>query len=249
MAREFQKTAVSGENCARDTQVVYDRAMTWVDYTDGALRMRATATIPAPLAEALGAVLAGPPDGRTGEGRGAVRFVPLAEGEAVIRRCLRGGVIRHVVRDRYLFVNRPLAEFELHARLYAEGLPVPEPLAVAWLRRGPWYHGALATRRIDGVSLAARFDQGSPPSAEELARVGRAIARLHDAGVEHGDLNAMNILLSARAAYIIDLDKSRRYTILPTARRRANLARLRRSFQKRGLPMDAFEAIARAYSS
>lgn len=211
------------------------------------MRLRATAPIPPPVAAALGAALAGPPDGRAGEGRGAVRFVPLADGEAVIRRCLRGGAVRHVVRDRYLFVNRPRAEFELHAALYAEGLPVPEPLAVAWLRRGPWILGALATRRIDGVSLATRLEIGPPPSADELAAIGRAIRRLHDAGVEHGDLNAMNILIAPGAAYVIDLDKSRRHAVLPAARAHANLERLRRSFAKRGLSAAAFDAIAEAY--
>jgi hypothetical protein len=73
-----------------------------------------------------------------------------------------------------------------------------------------------------------------------LRRVGGAIRRLHDAGVEHPDLQVRNVLLcssSPERIVVIDLDRARfRAAASPTARVRAShLARLVRSAIKEGL--------------
>src|SRR5690349_18128416 len=70
-------------------------------------------------------------------GRGRVRYYRYGAGkEAVVRRCLRGGLVRWFLDDSYLLCNRPLAEFRVHAAAFDLGLPVSEPLGVLWERRG-----------------------------------------------------------------------------------------------------------------
>jgi hypothetical protein len=85
--------------------------------------------------------------------------------------------------------------------------------------------------------------QRSPARRERcllLRRVGGAIRRLHDAGVEHPDLQVRNVLLCSsppERVVVIDLDRARlRAAAPPPARVRAShLGRLVRSAVKEGL--------------
>jgi tRNA A-37 threonylcarbamoyl transferase component Bud32 len=56
--------------------------------------------------------------------------------------------------------------------------------------------------------------------------------RLHEAGVYHADLTMKNILVTADAVYIIDLDKARLRSSRNEHEDVANLARLNRSIVK-----------------
>jgi len=120
-------------------------------------------------------------------GRGRVRFFRYGANEAVVRRCLRGGLVRLLLEDSYLFRNRALAEFRVHAAAFERGLPVPRPLGVAWERRGVCFCGAIATRAFNGVELG---DQIRASGADEnvLREVGKTIRALHDGGLYHADL-------------------------------------------------------------
>jgi 3-deoxy-D-manno-octulosonic acid kinase len=171
------------------------------------------------------------------EGRAEAYAFSLGEGEGVLRRFRRGGFISNFLSEGYLLENRPRQEFDMHRRIYALGLPVPEPLGVAWLRRGPWYMGAIATRRLNGESLDGWL-QGKHSAAERtrfLRGVGETIARFHDAGVYHADLNVRNILLSSGKTYLIDFDRARLWDALTETLRSRSMLRLKRSFEKRGL--------------
>ena len=88
-------------------------------------------------------------------GRGSALFLDTPFGETVLRQYLRGGLPGRFIRDRYLFTgwkrSRPVAEFNMLARLYGEGLPVPRPIAALTRRHGPSYTGSLMTQRIMGV--------------------------------------------------------------------------------------------------
>jgi hypothetical protein len=73
-----------------------------------------------------------------------------------------------------------------------------------------------------------------------LRRVGRAIRRLHDAGVEHPDLQVRNVLLCQdppERIVVIDLDGARFHgaASLSARVRASNLARIVRSAVKEGL--------------
>jgi 3-deoxy-D-manno-octulosonic acid kinase len=174
-----------------------------------------------------------------GGGRGGVTFVRTPVGDCALRHCHRGGAVARLLGDRYVFLGRrrtrAFREFRLLARLLGAGLPVPTPVAARCVRHGIWYRADLLTRRIAGATtLAERLAGDAPGSAALAARVGRAIAGLHAANVWHADLNAGNVLVDADdRPWLIDFDRSRERA---PARgwREANLARLRRSFDKLG---------------
>ena len=123
-----------------------------------------TAWVCAEWADSLGAVLL------SGEGcvaadamgRGGLARFSYPGGTGLVRRYLRGGVIRHFIKDSFLLENRPLRELTVHVHAYRQGLPVPAPLGAVWERRGVWYRGAFATREVEGCNLL-EYIQSAPP--------------------------------------------------------------------------------------
>lgn len=80
--------------------------------------------------------------------------------------------------------------------------------------------------RRDGSDLAA------------LRGIGEQIARMHEAGVAHPDLNLSNLLIEARthAVTIVDFDRARLHPgAVPATVRVANLERLARSAKRLGV--------------
>ena len=175
-------------------------------------------------------------------GRGSAwRIQDELQGETidwVLRNYLRGGMVRHLVHDRYFFSGlektRPWREFMLLQAMRQQGLPVPDVVA-ARIDRGTFsYRGSLLTVTLPGESLTHRVLAGKLDDAVWQA-VGRTIARFHRSGIWHADLNANNILLdfatSEPAVYLIDFDRARQRDISPDWQQ-ANLDRLLRSLEK-----------------
>ena len=181
-------------------------------------------------------------------GRGEVLRLTFSGGKAILRRCRRGGLIRHVLCDTYLFSNRPLREFVVHNYLYENGFAVPEPMGVCWERRGFGFRGAIATREVDQAENLLEYLEHAPDEPDfTLERTGRLIREMHDLGVFHADLQVRNILVAPAHPYIIDFDRARRRRRLSKMARARNLLRLRRSFSKNFLPLRLFAPIARGY--
>lgn len=171
-------------------------------------------------------------------GRGRAAFVETPIGSCVLRHYHRGGLAAKFSSDRYLWTGaartRALREFDLLARLVNAGLPAPHPVAARYVRDGIGYRADLLTRRIaPAQTLAERLAAGrlTPELAHDS---GRTIAAFHDARVWHADLNAHNILVDGNdAVWLIDFDRGR-LRKPDLAWQQANLARLRRSFDKLG---------------
>jgi 3-deoxy-D-manno-octulosonic acid kinase len=116
------------------------------------------------------------------------------------------------------------------------GLPVPRPVAARYSRAGLWYRCDLITERIANAQpLSSALALDAIPESAWRA-VGGAVARLHDAGVDHADLNAHNLLLGPAGVSVIDFDRGR--VRAPGGWRAGNLRRLQRSLAKisGGLP-------------
>lgn len=147
-------------------------------------------------------------------GRGSVFFLDDGAQQLVLRRYRRGGLVARFSRDRYLWLgearNRAFRELRLLGRLLELGLPVPVPVAAAYIRRGLGYQASLVTLRLPGSrSLAAAWLAGDLDEAHWCS-VGRCIRRFHDAGVEHPDLNAHNIMLGQLGeVWLLDFDRAR----------------------------------------
>jgi 3-deoxy-D-manno-octulosonic acid kinase len=185
-------------------------------------------------------------------GRQSAWFVQGDFGHGVLRHYRRGGLAARLSRRHYIWLGesrtRSFMEFRLLESLGAQGLAVPPPLAAAYWRSGLSYECAILVERLPDVRpLALMLDDAGVPLVSAVAA---ALARMHEAGVWHADLNAYNILVDARGhAWIIDFDRGRQRGV--SARARANnMRRLRRSLEKvggaRGLALhDRLEAAYR----
>ncbi len=171
-------------------------------------------------------------------GRGSLGRVELgAAGAAIVRPLVRGGLVGLLVRRRSLDAGRALAELRLCAEAGARGASVLEVLAAVTRRDGVGYTHGLVTREVVGARdllAALRAGEGPRARARALAAAGRAVRRLHDAGVDHVDLNLKNVLLRPDgSALVLDLDRCRLAAGPASERVRVrNLLRLLRSWRK-----------------
>lgn len=111
-------------------------------------------------------------------------------GRAVIAKVRVPKAYRHEVLDARLRAERTRDEASLLLAARAAGVPVP---VVYDVDRAA---AALRLERIEGPALRDVL----PHDADEAAAIrfhdlGRIIARLHDAGLTHGDLTTSNILV------------------------------------------------------
>ncbi len=173
--------------------------------------------------------------GETG-GRGRTYFIRIQGNDWVLRHYRRGGAIAPLLRDRYLWTGlertRAWVEWRLLRELWLRGLPVPRPVAARVSRATLVYRADLITQRLADTRSLADMLKENALAQERWQAIGSCIRRFHEIGVDHGDLNAHNILLTPQDhVYLVDFDKStvRRFT--PTREHR-NLARLRRSLNK-----------------
>jgi tRNA A-37 threonylcarbamoyl transferase component Bud32 len=125
---------------------------------------------------------------------------------------------------------RAKREYELLVHLHSLGLPVPRPLSLE-RRAGGW---EVAMEWIQGAStlterLAARRGDDLPARA-----LGRLLATLQAAGIDHPDLHPGNVLLDDRErVFAIDFHKARRVPRLSAARLEAQLAHLAAGLRER----------------
>jgi len=169
-------------------------------------------------------------------GRGGTSRIPTEQGDLVLRRLRRGGAMRWLGETYFGLHPRPLREFATLLRARRRGLPVPDPVAAVVERRlGIAYRGFLLMRDLGGEPLSALIGREAPPDL--LALLAEEMRRVHDAGLDHPDLNLGNVLwiprsFGSRLAFV-DLDRARLHggPLGVTARRRC-LRRLRRSAAK-----------------
>lgn len=178
-------------------------------------------------------------------GRGRTPSVALDPHTSMVLRHYRhGGLLAPLFGSLFRGPGRPLRELLVCARAEAAGAPVPRVLClVLWPVFGPFWSALIGTREERPASeLLSALQKAGPDEAIRLARAtGRAIRSLHDAGVEHRDLQLHNVLVIDEDAswrvVVVDLDRAVFHAqgLLPTSRRADNLGRLARSAVKNGL--------------
>jgi len=178
--------------------------------------------------------------GRAG-GRGTTAVVDLPDGPRLrVKQMKRGGIAGALWKDRYPGTGRLLDNLRLPIVALERGIPTAAPVALLAVE-GPagLYRAWIAFEELEQTaSLTERFSSSAPPSTGELEAVAALIRRMHDAGIEHRDLNLGNLLLrdpagEAGAVFVIDLDRARAHDgPLPDDLRRRALQRLERSHLK-----------------
>lgn len=157
------------------------------------------------------------------------------ESEWVLRHYYRGGLMEKISKDAYFYTGlkntRAVAELSLLELLYSEGYEVPRPIAANVERSGLYYCADIIIERVEGAQdLVAQLSK-SPMSDLQWQQLGACIAKFHQRGVYHADLNAKNILITPDKFYLIDFDRGEIRN--PNAKwQGANLERLLRSFRK-----------------
>jgi 3-deoxy-D-manno-octulosonic acid kinase len=168
-------------------------------------------------------------------GRGSIHFIEDRGRHWALRRYLRGGTVARLVRERFLYLGeertRPFLELRLLATLLQKGLPVPVPVAAGYRRALITYEAELITERLAGAASLTEMLRAGRMNEARWVAVGKCLRRFHDAGVQHADLAANNIMLGeAGEVWVLDFDRGRLRR--PGPWRERVLKRLARSLAK-----------------
>ena len=170
------------------------------------------------------------------QGRGTTWFVQLPQLEAALRHYRRGGLFGKFVKDQYWFSSwektRSYQEFELLQCLQKANVNVPRPIAARAVKCGFLYRADLLSEKVPNAQDLVDILQNGVLNREIYQEIGKMIRRMHNAGVNHTDLNIHNILIDQyQKVWIIDFDKCG-FATQSDQWQQKNLERLQRSFLK-----------------
>ena len=175
------------------------------------------------------------------QGRGTAWGVRLPGGaiDVVVRHAHRGGELRTIRGDRFVWPGRAPWELETSLRLQEAGVRTPDVVAYALYPAGPGFCRCdVATRRLPPGSEfpTAWADSDDTVKDRLLVAVGELLRDLAAAGAQHADLNAKNLYLARDGgrwhAWVLDVDRMRFRTPRDADVAAQNLARLVRSLKK-----------------
>jgi tRNA A-37 threonylcarbamoyl transferase component Bud32 len=169
--------------------------------------------------------------------------------QLVVRQHVHGGFFGRILgRYRCLFLNPKQAVNELQITLHVlkHGINTVRPAAIRIEKKWALLHRIhyvteLIPQAHNLLEICQDVSCGrlhiSPSQKKTIAvQIGKAIARLHDAGVYHTDLNLKNIMIkaitSSPSVYIIDFKKAKLKDQIKRTEGYANLKRLDRSIRK-----------------
>ena len=168
-------------------------------------------------------------------------------GSVVIKRYMRGGLLRYIVRQKYLRIgaSRSEREFEILEQVRALGIAAPEP--VAWINRGGFlYETWLVTKEVPGHQTLADISlEDEARAADLIPQVVTGIRKLIELGLWHLDLHPGNVLVDeAGHAIFLDFDRAQKFSGKVTELRDRYLCRWRRAVIKHQLPDLLSELVA-----
>lgn len=169
------------------------------------------------------------------QGRGTTWFIQLEATQAALRHYRRGGLLGKLINDHYLYLGdkrvRSFQEFGLLQTLIDNKVNVPRPIAARVIRKGLVYQADLLSEKVPNASDLVDCLTKSVLDKETYYNIGSEIRKMHDAQVNHTDLNIHNILLDAKEqVWLIDFDKC--FQQRGNTWKKSNLERLKRSFIK-----------------
>ena len=165
--------------------------------------------------------------------------LPGAAIDVVVRHAQRGGLLRGVRGDRFVWPGRAPWELETALRLQEAGVRTPDVVAFALYPAGPGLCRCdVATRRLPvGAEFPVSWrDADGAAHDAMLIAVSTLLRDLRAAGARHPDLNAKNLYLAREggrwAAWVLDVDRVRFRAPDGADVGAQNLARLDRSLRK-----------------
>lgn len=125
---------------------------------------------------------------------------------------------RHAILDARLTKQRVLAEARVLSRCSRESVPVPALLGLDWESGWlamEWIDGSTVRSCLDvylrhgeGVQDATTQDQRLKELEGLMGRIGKAVGRLHEVGITHGDLTTSNIMLRTKSRRDVGTESS-----------------------------------------
>ncbi|MFW5915744.1 MAG: lipopolysaccharide kinase InaA family protein [Planctomycetota bacterium] len=166
-----------------------------------------------------------------------------AESALIVRQYAHGGLLAPLFGTAFLSDKQMRGELRIAHHARQRGLSTSRPVALRISRGpGPLRRGYYLTREIPSALNLLEYcnkhgPQIAPPSRFALAKdIGRTIARMHEIGVYHDDLNLKNVLVKTRESppesAIVDFKKARLQQHVPMKDGLPNLRRLDRSILK-----------------
>lgn len=173
-------------------------------------------------------------------GRGSVAIVHLEWiGSVVVKYYTRGGLVRYLVKRRYLRrgKTRCQIEYEVLQKVRDLGVRAPEPIAYAY-RGGLFYKGWLVTKKINEQQTLAQLSCADEEHANTVMKeLIDQVSILINNNILHVDLHPGNVLVdSSDRIFLIDFDRA---SISQTDKNRLRdyyLVRWRRAVSKHRLP-------------
>jgi len=174
-------------------------------------------------------------------GRTAVDHLSIdGIGAVVVKQYFRGGLVRHVVKNRYLKCGktRGLKEYELLQTVRNIGINAPEPLI--WAYRGRLvYSGWLVTRHIHpSQSLTQLSLQNKDLAGQAMQSIVDQILRLIQNKILHVDLHPGNVIVDSQGrVFLLDFDKGQTHHGDKHQLQERYFARWKRAVIKHQLPV------------
>ncbi|MHC4182364.1 MAG: lipopolysaccharide kinase InaA family protein [Planctomycetota bacterium] len=162
----------------------------------------------------------------------------------VVRDYVHGGLFGKILTDYFWQRLRPLRELSVCEIANKGHILTIEIVAIVMKNIiGPLYKYKLVSKEvtdtIDLMELLLHSDKNTllAKKRQIISKVAKAVKEMHDVGIYHADLHLKNILVQSGEGgtinvYIIDLDKSRQLEEIDLNKRRKNILRLDRSFEK-----------------
>lgn len=180
-------------------------------------------------------------------GRGNVLHTEITGlGKVVVKRYMRGGLLRYLVRKTYLRhgMTRAEKEFLLLEQVRSLGVNAPEP--VAFVHRGILFYDAwLVTREIESPRNLAELSLSDEDAiVKYVPEIIRQISILIKNRIFHVDLHPGNVVVDdSNRVHLLDFDKAHIYSGTSNALRDAYLVRWRRAVIKHRLPESLSERV------
>ncbi len=173
-------------------------------------------------------------------GRSSVTIAQLdGFGSVVVKYYTRGGLIRYMVKRRYLKwgKTRCQIEYELLHKVRNLGVSAPEPIVYAF-RGGLFYKGWLVTREIKEKQTLAELSCADEKRAHIVMKdVINQASTLINNNIFHVDLHPGNVLVdSGGRVFLLDFDRARLSQWDKNKLRDHYLNRWRRAVMKHRLP-------------
>jgi tRNA A-37 threonylcarbamoyl transferase component Bud32 len=160
--------------------------------------------------------------------RGQTATIGIADGFVLKRFNLRK--VMNLAKD-FFRPSRPARAFRKSYHLELAGVPTARVVGVAERRvLGLLVRSYQLMEEIpNAVTLQKLMRNGGMPSREQTRAAARLVARLHEEGFTHGDLNERNLMLDGQSRlFLIDLDALEYLGAVPAGRAAGDLARLAR---------------------